>query len=237
MYQNGNRRRINTTENPPLVIPLEEIEEVYEEIDESNMIDDVENLMNINLSDSDTNGSYVLPNSNDYLTPCQPTDEDAKTNNLNENKSESSSSFDENHKISSDHESTSSSSEMIGERSSYLNPYEPIIHSVDINEYSSTHKIDDSGSSESDTQTMESGYLNPYQPIVPDRDLHEYKSVLKCSDGSDFAMSDECTKEMGVEFPHPYQDLKSEIDTHEFKLVDDIASDTVSTNLDIATYD
>ncbi|XP_052097940.1 uncharacterized protein LOC127732812 [Mytilus californianus] len=233
-YHTDNRRRIDITDNPQREIPLDEIEGQYEEIDESNMKDNIVNLRENNVSITDSNGSYVQPDSNNYLTPYQPADEDANTNTSNDSKSESSAS---NNQPISDHESTSSKSDVIRERSSYLNPYQPIIHSADIHEYSSTHKTDDSDSSESDTQTMESGYLNPYQPMVSDRDLHEYKSVLWSSDGSGSSLSDQCTKGIGVSFPCPHQDLTSDIDTHEHKYVMVVSSDTVSKNLDMTKDD
>lgn len=236
--QTSNGQRNNITGTLPQEIPLEGVEGVYEDIDESNMIDNVETLRNMNLSDSDTNTncSYVMPNTNDYLTPYQPTDEDENINQLSDFKSESSSSFGEN-QISSGHESTSSSSYIIGEKSGYLNPYQPIIYSADIHDYSFTHKINDSGSSGSDTQTLESGYLNPYQPVVPDRYLHEYKSVLKCSDKSDSTVSNTCTNETEVALPPYNQGLKSQTDTYEYKSINSKATDTVSNILDTITDD
>ncbi|VDI62119.1 Hypothetical predicted protein [Mytilus galloprovincialis] len=232
-YHTGSRHRFDITDNPQREVPLEDIEDLYEEIDESNMINEMVNLKEKNVSVTDSNGSYVQPDSNNYLTPYQPADEDANTNTSNDSKSGSSAS---NNLPISDHESTSSKSDVIGERSSYLNPYQPIIHSVDIHEYLSTHKIDDS--SESDTQTMGSGYLNPYQPIVLDTDLHEYKSVLQCSDGLDSTISNACTNDTGDIFPTPNQGLKSETDTNEFKYISNSkTTDTVSNILDTITDD
>ncbi|XP_076117007.1 uncharacterized protein LOC143084833 [Mytilus galloprovincialis] len=233
-HNTGIGRRIDITDNPQREVPLEDMEGLYEEINESNMIDNMVNLKENNGSVTDSNGSYVQPDSNNYLTPYQPADEDAHINTSDDSKSESSAS---NNPPISDHESTSSKSDVIGERSSYLNPYQPIIHSADIHEYSSTHKIDDPGSSGSDKQTLESGYLNPYQPMVPDNDLHEYKSVLECSDKSDSTVSNACTNEMGVEFFPLNQDLKSETETYEYKSIKSKASDTVSKSLDKITDD
>ncbi|CAC5381562.1 unnamed protein product [Mytilus coruscus] len=54
-YQTGNRQRINITQNPQQEIPLEDIDGIYEEIDESNMIDNVGNLRDGDISVVDTN--------------------------------------------------------------------------------------------------------------------------------------------------------------------------------------
>ncbi|CAC5376452.1 unnamed protein product [Mytilus coruscus] len=188
-YQTGNRQRIDITGNPQREISLEEIEAVYEEIDESNMIDNVANFTDNNVSVSNTNGRTVYSD-NDYLTPYQPTDEDANTNTSNDNKSESSVSSGRIIQSTSNYESTSSSSDVQGIRSSYLNPYQPIIHSAEIHDYASTDCINEFDSSGSESLTNESGYMNPYQPMVPDRNLHEYKSVLGSLDGSGSSLSD-----------------------------------------------
>lgn len=209
-YQTSNRRRINITENPQLEIPLEEIEGVYEEIDEANVIDNVNNAMDNIISVSGSDSSYVQPDSNNYLTPYQPSDEDETTNTLNDKKSESSESPNAHNQHLSNHESSSLSSYVIERRSSYLNPHQPIAHSP-------TYSIYDSGSSGSDTLPRESDYLNPYQPMVQEMNFHEYESILKSSDGSGSSLSDTCTKEVGVKFPYLYQDLTLDIDTHEYK--------------------
>lgn len=88
MYQTGNSRR-NSTDHTLPGIPLEEIEGIYEEIDELNMIDSVGNLRDGDISVADTNGSYVQPDNNDCLTPFQPDDDFTSTDNSNDNKSES----------------------------------------------------------------------------------------------------------------------------------------------------
>lgn len=212
-------------ENPLPELPLEGIEGIYEVIDESNMIDHRESLRENNISLADDNDSYVLPNSNGYLTPFQP-DEDANTMNSNDNKSEASASSDPNHQSEMDRESTSSSSDLHERRSSYLSMYQPIVHSF-------AHDHNDSSSSKSETLTTDSGYLNPYQPIVPDNCLHEYKSILVCSDKLSSALSDTDIKKMGEKFPNPYQDLKSDIDTHDYKSVNDLSFDTDSNNIDM----
>ncbi|CAC5412100.1 unnamed protein product [Mytilus coruscus] len=226
MYQTGESRR-HTTDHPLPEIPLEETEGIYEEIDELNMIDNVGNLRDGDISVADTNGSYVQPDNNGYLTPFQPDDENTSTDNSNDNKSESLASSHDYHPFPIDPLSTSSSSDVQERRSSYLNPYQPIVHSADIHEYSSTNIINESSSSGSETLWRGSG-LNPYQPMVPDLDLHDYESVPGCSDGSSSPMSDACTKEIVPDFPHPCQDQKSEIDTQEYKSGNDISSETVS---------
>ncbi|CAC5398636.1 unnamed protein product [Mytilus coruscus] len=202
-YQTAKRRRRNIPDNPLPELPQDAIEGIYEVIDESNMLDDVEPLRDNNTPIFDSNSSYVQPESNDYLTPYQPNDEDVNTNSLNDNKSESSGSSE-----ASIYESSSSNTEVHERRCSYLNPYQPIVPSADIHEYSFTHNIDYSGSLESE---RESSYLNPYQPMIQARDSHEYKYVHGCSDGSRSSLSDTCTKEIGVKFPHPYEDSKLEI--------------------------
>ncbi|VDI11049.1 Hypothetical predicted protein, partial [Mytilus galloprovincialis] len=178
-YQTSNRRR---TENQQQGIPLEEIEGIYEVIDESNMIYNLGDLRNDNMSVPGTNGSYVQPDSNDYLTPYHPVDEDAKTNNSKDNESESTASSDSYNRPTSNHESSSSSSDVQGRRSSYLNPYQPIVQSVDIHEYLSIDNIDDSVSSGSIEQTSESGYLNPVQSVIPVSNLLDNKCVIGCSE-------------------------------------------------------
>ncbi|CAC5357726.1 MEGF10_11 [Mytilus coruscus] len=223
--QTGNRRMRNISANPLPELPLEDIEDIYEVIDESNMMDHLDNLRENNISLADDNDSYVQPDSNGYLTPYQP-DEDVNTINLNDNKSESSASSDPNHQSTMDRESASSSSDMHERRSSYLSLYQPTVHSF-------THNLNDSSSSKSETLTTDSGYLNPYQPIVPDNCLHEYKSILVCSDELSSALSDTDIKKMGDKFPNPYQDLKSDSDTHDYKSVNDLSFDNVSINIDM----
>ncbi|XP_071171623.1 uncharacterized protein [Mytilus edulis] len=131
-------------------IPLEEIEGTYEIIDESNMIhvDNVETIMECNSSILNTNERNSQTNSNSYLTPYQPSDKDLKTSHVTDNKTDLVVMSDGNNQTTSDLESTSSTSDAQNSRSSYLNPYQPIVHSADIHEYLSIH---DSGSSGSET--------------------------------------------------------------------------------------
>ncbi|VDI42453.1 Hypothetical predicted protein [Mytilus galloprovincialis] len=58
-YLFGNRRGVNTTGRPQSDIPMDEIDVIYEVIDESNMIDNLDDLMIDNVSVADTNGDYV----------------------------------------------------------------------------------------------------------------------------------------------------------------------------------
>ncbi|CAC5356072.1 unnamed protein product [Mytilus coruscus] len=190
------------------------------------MIDDTEDI-------SDSNGSYVQPDSNDYLTPYQPTDEDSNSNNSTDNKTESLTSSGENNPTTKYRESTSSSSDVQEGNSGYIKPYQPLLHLADVHENSSTPRDDDSGSSGSDNR--ESTYLNPYQPMMPVKDLHEYKSIAACSDGPGSSLSETCTKEKGVRFTHFYQDLNSEFNTYEHKPINDISCDTK--NLDMRNDD
>ncbi|CAG2257997.1 unnamed protein product [Mytilus edulis] len=201
IYQTGHSRR-RTTDHPLHEIPLGEIEGIYEEIDEMNMTDNVGIPRDEDMSVDDTNGSYVQPDNNGYLTPFQPDDEYTSTDNSNDNKSQSLASTHDSHSFPIDHLSTSSSSDVQERRSSYLNPYQPIVHSADIHEYSSINIINESSSSGSDTLWKGSGYLNPYQPMVPDLDLHDYKSVAGCTGGSFSPMLDACTKDIVSDFPH-----------------------------------
>ncbi|CAC5403209.1 unnamed protein product [Mytilus coruscus] len=163
-YQTAYRRNRNIQEMSLPNIPLEEIEGIYEVIDESNMTDNFGIIVESNRSISDANERNSQTNSNSYLTPCQPDEEELNTNNSIDNKSERSSlsQSDANHPTTGDRESTSSNSDIQNNRSSYLNPYQPIVHSPDIHEYLSIHN---SGSSGSETLIKEANYLNPYQPI------------------------------------------------------------------------
>ncbi|CAC5378059.1 Actin, larval muscle,Actin, clone 403,Actin-104,Actin, alpha sarcomeric/skeletal,Actin-2, muscle-specific,Actin-related protein T1,Actin, cytoskeletal 3A,Beta-actin-like protein 2,Actin, indirect flight muscle,Actin-103,Actin-related protein 2-B,Actin-46,Putative actin-9,Actin-65,Actin, cytoskeletal 1A,Actin-42A,Actin-4,Actin-71,Actin-75,Actin-85C,Putative actin-22,Actin, alpha skeletal muscle 3,Putative actin-28,Actin, cytoskeletal 1B,Actin, muscle-type A2,Actin-8,Major actin,Actin, adductor muscle,Actin len=131
--------RGNITDNLVSEIHLEETHVIYELIDESNMIENLENIGDSNISATDTNGSYVQPDTNGYLTPYQPVNEYTNTYDSSDNKSESSVSSEANDQTANDCPSISSSSDTEGRRSSYLNPYQPIVHSLDIHEYSYTH--------------------------------------------------------------------------------------------------
>ncbi|CAG2258001.1 unnamed protein product [Mytilus edulis] len=137
-----------------------------------------------------------------------------RTGNSNENKSESLASTHDSHSFPIDHISTSSSSDVQERRSSYLNSYQPIVHSADVHEYSSINIINESSSSGSDTHWIGSDYLNPYQPMVPDLDLiHDYKSVAGCTDVSISPMLDACTKDIVSDFPHLCQAQNSKLGT------------------------
>ncbi|CAC5360466.1 unnamed protein product [Mytilus coruscus] len=208
-YQTSKRRRRNIQENPLLEIPLEDIEGVYEVIDELNMINDLENVMEG--SESETNEGYVKPDNNGYLTPYQPADEDSNTNNSYDNKLVSLQSSNANEYATSDRVSTTSSSDVQGRRCSYINTNQPTVHSADTQDYLSTH------SSGSETISRESGCLNPYQPMIAARNLHEYKYVIGFSDGSGSSLSETFTKEIGANVSHPYQDLTSEIDIYDYQ--------------------
>ncbi|CAC5410736.1 unnamed protein product [Mytilus coruscus] len=234
MYQTGDRRR-HIADHPLPEIPLEETEGIYEEIDELNMIDNVGNLRDGDISVADTNGSYVQPDNNGYLTPFQPDDEYTSTDNSNDNKSESLASSLDYHSFSIDPLSTSSSSDVQERRSSYLNPYQPLVHSADIHEYSSTNIINESSSSGSETLWRGSGYLNPYQPMVPDL-IYMIMNLSRVFRRLIFSDVRCATKEIVPDFPHPCQDQKSEIDTQEYKSGNDISSETVSEG-DIACFE
>ncbi|XP_063415891.1 uncharacterized protein LOC134697541 [Mytilus trossulus] len=210
-YQTSKRRRRNIQENPLPEIPLEDIEGVYDVIDELNMINDFENVMDSNFSsESETNGGYVQPDNNGYLTPYQPVDEDSNTSNINDIKSVSLQTPNANGDAISDHVSITSSSGVHGRKCSNINTNRPLDHPVDTQDYISTH------SSDLETISRESGYLNPYQPMIPATDLHEYKYVIGFSDGSGSSLSETSTKEIGAYISNPYQDLTSEIDTHDY---------------------
>lgn len=217
-------------------IPLEDVDGIYEVIDESNMIIDLENLRDNNISDSDTTGSYVQPESNGYITPYQPADEDKNTDNTNDIKSKYSVSSDAVNLTMSNSESTSASSEEDEIRNSYLNPYQPIVPLTDIHEYSCIHN----SSSVSVTLTRELGYLNPNQ-LFPDTDLHdkihENKSVQGCSkrSSSSNSLSDTFTKELEFTSPYLDKDLPSELYTQENIPVGGILCDTVSMDVDMTT--
>lgn len=198
------------------------IDGIYEEIDESNMIDNVHYIRDSYIAVDDTNESYVSSDSNNYLTPYQPADEDAHTNSFNDNKSESSVSLGRNFQTLSNNESTSPSSDIQYRRSSYLKPYQPIIHSADDREYLTTHNRDYSDPSGSGTKTSESGYLNPYQTMIPNTSVHEYKFVLSISDESGSSLSGTSTDEKELKFPHPFNG---------------VLSNTISKNFDIMTDD
>ncbi|CAG2255300.1 unnamed protein product [Mytilus edulis] len=147
-YHTAYRRNRNIPEISMPNIPLEEIEGTYEVIDESNMIhvDNVETIMESNSSISNTNERNFQTNS--YLTPYQPSDKDLKTSHVTDNKTDLVGLSDGNNQTTSDLDSTSSTSDVQNNRSIYLNPYQPIVYSADIHEYSSIH---DSGSSGSET--------------------------------------------------------------------------------------
>lgn len=233
-YQTSNRRR---TENQQQGIPPEEIEGIYEVIDESNMIYNLGDLRNDNMSVQDTNGSYVQPDSNDYLTPYHPVDDDAKTNNSKDNESESTAYSDSYNRPTSNHESSSSSSDVQGRRSSYLNPYQSIVQSVDIHEYLSIHNIDDSVSSGSIELTRESVFLNPVQPMIQVSSVLDNKYAIGCLDVLGSSLTDTRSEEIGVKCQYPYIDVTSEKEPLEYKSVTGISSDTVPTNLDTAGKD
>lgn len=187
-YQNDNRRRGIVPDDQLSEIP-HGIGGIYEVIDETNMIDN-RGQIDRNNTVSDINESHFQADNNGYLTPYQPaTEDDAQNNSLNDSKSESLASADANHQSTMDFESTSSSSDVEDRRSTYLNPYQPIISLVDSHEYASTQNVDGSGSSGSDAMSGESGYLNAYQPTIEVSDFHEYQYIHGCSD-----KSDTCTK-------------------------------------------
>ncbi|CAG2184884.1 unnamed protein product [Mytilus edulis] len=214
-YKTGKKRRRNIPEVSLPEIPLEASEGIYEIIDESNMIDNFEIIRKRRSLVSNTDESYVEPNSNGYLTPYQPVDEGLNTNDLKDTKSEFSENG-SNDQGTGDGASTSSSSEVDGRRSSYLNPYQPIVHSGDIHEYSSTHNMNESGSSGSEAITRESGYLNPYQPIVHSADIHEYSSTNNMNE-SGSSGSETTTRESG--YLNPYQPMVPDRDLHDYKSV------------------
>lgn len=138
IYQTRYRGR-HITDNLVSAIPLTETQVIYELIDESNMIENIENIGNSNISTTDTNESYAQPESNGYLTPYQPVNEYTNTENSSDNKSGYSVSSIADDHTANDCLSNSSSSDTEGRPSSYLNPYQPIVYSLDIHEYSSTH--------------------------------------------------------------------------------------------------
>lgn len=221
-YRTNTGRR-NIPENQLQEIALEDVEPIYEVIDELNMIDNLENLRDSSRSITNITDSISQPDNNDYLTPYQPADE-----NIHDNNSESSSSSNTKDQTSSYCESTSSSSNVQERSSSYLNPYQPIVPSADNHEYSSTHKLDDSSSSGSDTTEL--GYINPYQPMIADIDAHEYKFV-NCSHESDSLSADTSVKETRVLCQSPNEDINFDINIHENKSVKEILPDTVSINI------
>lgn len=221
-YQTRKRKHRNKPNISLPDIPLEESNGLYELIDESNMKYDVKSIKEGKTSVSNTKDRTFEPNINDVLTPYQAVEQE-----LN--------SHDSSKETTSNRESTSSSSDFQGKRSSYQNPYQPIVQLADSHVYSTTNNS--SHSLKSETQSGESGYLNPYQPMVPDRDLHDYKSFAECLVASGSAMSNACTNEMRVDFPHPYPDFKSETDTHTRKSINSKASDTVSKNIVMLTDD
>ncbi|VDI64177.1 Hypothetical predicted protein [Mytilus galloprovincialis] len=214
-YKTGKKRRRNIPEVSIPEIPLEASEGIYEIIDESNMIDNFEIIIKRRSLVSNNDESYVEPNSNGYLTPYQPVDEGLNTNDLKDTKSEFSENGSNDHGTG-DGASTSSSSEVDGRRSSYLNPYQPFVHSGDIHEYSSTHNMNESGSSGSEAITRESGYLNPYQPIVHSADIHEYSSTDNMNE-SGSSGSETTTRESG--YLNPYQPMVPDRDLHDYKSV------------------
>ncbi|CAC5389955.1 unnamed protein product [Mytilus coruscus] len=185
-YQTNNRRRRNIPENVCPEIPMEEIEDIYEEIDESTMIANFENFHGSKTSVTDRIKSYSLSDNNCYLTPYQPVDEDSISNNSNEDQSESS-------KSSDLYDQTANNRDVQWRRSSYLNPYQPIVHSADIHEYLSIHNTNDYCSSGSESLTRESGDLNPNKPMIQTMELQEYKSFHGCLSGSGSSLSDTCT--------------------------------------------
>lgn len=138
LYQTR-QRRIHITDNVVSEMPLEETPVIYELIDESNMLDNQENIRDTNFSATETNGSYVQPDSNGYLTPYQPVNEYTNIDYSSDNKSGSSVSSKAGDHTANDFLSNSSSSDTEERPSSYLNPYQPIVYSLDIHEYSSTH--------------------------------------------------------------------------------------------------
>ncbi|CAC5400652.1 unnamed protein product [Mytilus coruscus] len=234
-YQAENRRSRNIPEVPFPDIPLVDIEGIYEVIDESNMINNIEYVRDSISSVTDTNEGYCQSDTNDYLTPCHPVVEGSNICNSSDDTSEYSATLNVYLATKSDCQSTSSSSYGQERESSYLNPYPSIVDHADIDTqgYVFTHNTNDTGSSWLEAQLRDSTYLNPYQTMVSDRDLHEYKSVLGCSDESDSLLSDTCSTEIGVKIPHPNQDLRSDIDINEHKSANGKSCDTVSTKLDM----
>lgn len=196
-YRAENRRERNVPHNSLPDIQLHEVEGVYDEINESNMIENIQNVMDSVSSVSETNESYCQPDSNDYLTPYHPADK--CSNNSIGNKSESSTNSNDHHpttSISSDYQSNSIGSDMEGRRSSYLNPYQPIVNPAEIksHEYFSIYETNTCCASKSGDQTKDSGFLNPYQSMTKHRNLHAYKSLNTCTDGVGSLMSDASTE-------------------------------------------
>ncbi|CAG2237755.1 unnamed protein product [Mytilus edulis] len=228
-YKTGKKRRRNIPEVSLPEIPLETSDGIYEIIDESNMIDNFEIIRQRKSLVFNTDESYCEPNSNGYLTPYQPGDDELNTN---DNKSVSSEVLGANDQVTGDGGSTSSSSEVQGTRSSYLNPYQPIVHSADIHEYSSTHNMNESGSSGSETITRESDYLNPYQPIVHSADIHEYSSTHNINE-SGSSGSESITRESG--YMNPYQPMVPDLDLHDYKSVLKFSDGSGSVVLDECT--
>ncbi|CAC5383302.1 unnamed protein product [Mytilus coruscus] len=118
-YKTESRRERNKQDTSSPDVPLEDIEGIYEQIDESNMID---NHANVRFSRGTSPGksqSYCQRNCNVYLTPHQSGGEGSNSNNFNGNKS---------------------GSEKQMKESRNLNPYQPIMISVrDSHEYESLH--------------------------------------------------------------------------------------------------
>ncbi|CAG2244765.1 unnamed protein product [Mytilus edulis] len=205
-YQTANRRIRNILASSLPDIPKENTEGIYEEIDVSNMIDfNLENFKNSSRSVTDKNDSFCKPaESNDYLAPYEPVDEDSISRNSNDNKSDSLAN--DNDDVTSDYRSITSSSDVHERRSSNLNSYQSIIADINIHEYTFTNIPNEPCPSELDTQTSESCYLNPYEPMITTKDLHEYASPNNLSDGgSRSSLSDRGTKQIGIQFQYPCQ--------------------------------
>lgn len=221
IHQTEQNRHI--LENPLQEISLEEFGGIYEVIDESNMIDNIDNNRGHDESSSDSNENYCQPDDNGYLTPCQPTDDEVNSCNSIEDESESFAE-DKKHQNTSDRESTSSSSYIQG---GYLNPYQQMVHSADIHEYVLTQTHDDCGSSQPESQLMESGYL------MLSSDIHKCKFIQDVCSSLPYTGSND----IEVKLPHPHHDFKSEIETIEYKSANGASSDTDSVNLEMMITD
>lgn len=203
-YQSEERRIRSIPDILRSDIQLQEIEVIYEVIDESNMINDIENARDSTSSVTDTSDNYCQPDNNDYLTPCHPVDQDLNTCNTRDDKSESSVTSSIDRQTTANRQFTSSQSDVQG--SSFLNSHPA---DSDIHEYLFTHSSNESCVLIPEALTREPDYLNPYQPMIPDSDLHEYKSLRGSSDGSG-SLSNTSIKNIRETFQQSSQDLKSD---------------------------
>lgn len=211
-YQTEGRRSRTIADIIHPDIQLQDIEAIYEVIDESNVINDIENARDSTSSVTDTSDSYCQPDNNDYLTPYHQ-DQDSNTNNSRDDKSESSVTSSVDRQTTGDHLSISVNSDVQERRSSFSNSH-PV--DIDIHEYLFAYSSNESCLSSPEVETRESDYLNPYQPMIPDSDLHEYKFLQGSANGS-VSLSITSSKHMGVIFPRPDQDLKSDTDINEHR--------------------